>query len=207
MAGLAQAQFENLQFEAALQSFKAAEGALNAVIAAERGGFETQSFLAYALGGIADCLQELGQLDEAIRYSKQSLAMTIDLRKAGPNDSLEEDITVSQMHLAWLLAKSGRAREGVDFIETVVSDARKNLLKKPEVAAAQRRLAVASQVKAKVLLLSGQDTAACTAARYSYLQWQLTQKLGGLLEMDRIDPGTIPALTKMLKKCGVTAQF
>jgi len=111
------------------------------------------------------------------------------------------------MHLAWMLAKSGRAKEGVELIETVVTDARKNLLKKPGVVAAQRRLAVTSQVKAKILLLSGQSIAACDAARYSYSQWQATQKLGGLLEMDRLDPGTIPALATMLKPCGVTATF
>lgn len=207
MTGLAQAQFESRQYAEALQSFQRAERAFNAILAAGRGGFETQSFLALALSGIGDCLEKLGQLDEAIRYMRLSLAGNLELRKAGPNDSLEEDITVDRMHLALLLAKSGRAKEGTELIDIVVSDAKKNVLKNPELAAAQRRLAVASHVKAKVLELAGPSGTVCSAANYAYAQWRLAEKLGGLLELDKQDPATIPALVAMLKKCGVTARF
>lgn len=204
MTGLAQAQFEEQQYAAALETFKSAERALRAIITAGRGGFETQSFLTVALSGIGDCYQKLGNREAAMRYNRLSLETMLDLRKAGPNDSLEEDIVATQMALSLQMAESGRAQEANELIQMAVDDSQKRVRKAPNLPATQRRLAIVMQTKAQIGFILGDRNRACRDTEVAEAQWKVAARLGGILEFDRDENGNIATMTKLQKQCGQT---
>jgi eukaryotic-like serine/threonine-protein kinase len=204
LTGLAQAQYEEKQYYAALETFKNAERALRAIIAAGRGGFETRSFLTVALSGIGDCYQKLGNREAAIRYNRLSLETMLDLRKAGPNDSLEEDIVATQMALSVQLAESGQAEEATQLIQMAAADSQDRVRRNTKLPATQRRLAIVMQTRANIGFILGDRKRACQDAQRAKAQWEVAARLGGILEFDRDENGGVAAMTKLQKQCGTT---
>lgn len=76
--------------------------------------------------------------------------MLIDLRKAGPNDSLEEDIVATQIGLSMQMAESGQAQEATRLIDMAIADSQEHVRKNPKLAANQRRLAITMQTRANI---------------------------------------------------------
>jgi eukaryotic-like serine/threonine-protein kinase len=205
MMGLAQAQYEIDQYDESLKSYQEALKALQKIISTGRGGFETDSFVTVALSGIGDCKAKLGESDEAIRYFKLSLAGLIDLRSAGPNDALDDDIAVTQQNLAIRFAKMHRAAEAEFYINAAISDRKNKAQAAPGTASLQRHLAVLMQSRARIFLLLNDSAAACTASRAAFDQWKVAAKRGSVTAMDRQDSDGLPSLEAMLKKCGISA--
>jgi eukaryotic-like serine/threonine-protein kinase len=207
LASLAQAQFELGQYQAAFQSNRQTYGAVEAIIKNGRGGFEIESLAPVALSGMGDCMQKLGKPREAIGYIKQALEYGMRLRNAGPNDSLDQDLAMYRQQLAFLLAKNGEAAESIRYIDAALATTQQQALASPNSAAAQRGLAIILQSRAKDLDILGQSTAACSSAAEALSQWQATAKLGGILAMDKDTATSMPALAKLLRKCGLPGEL
>lgn len=203
--GLAQAQYEIKDFPAALKTYRDADLAFAEVDRAGRAGFESRSFRTVGFSGIGQCLQKLGRLSEAIPYTRRSLAELLDLRKAGPNGNLDYDIEATRQVLAIQLAEAGKTAEAQQEIDAAIAQVRSDLKASPQDPAAQRRLAVLMQTRAQTLLMANNRPAACLQADVARRQWELVARQGGLMDMDRSHPDGLPALRRMLRGCGLTA--
>jgi len=89
------------------------------------------------------------------------------------------------------------------LIETAIAASQEKAKAKPAVAVDQRKLAIVIEAKATIQNLLGHVRQACETAQAAAPQWGRTEKLDGVLEMDRTDSTGLRALNGMWKKCGV----
>lgn len=162
---LGRVEFAQGHYPEAAATFQTSIGATESLLAAEPSNPEYLNLMLEALGDSAGALDGAGKLDDAIRQRERQLGLLAPhLTGSQPDAKRRQQAMIVHMALAWMRYVKGEAKVALDHAATSVELGSQLVALEPANADWKARSALTQLNQAQLLLLTGRQAEARSAA-------------------------------------------